>query len=51
MTASYSAHRGRPGSSSSAELISIDEWRHLELMRYLDQETARHGYYGDEVTK
>jgi hypothetical protein len=51
MTAFYSTHRRKPGSSSSAELISIDQWRHLELMRYLDQETGRHGYYGDEVTK
>lgn len=41
----------RQGTCSITPLISTDEWRHWELMRHLDQETGRHGYYGDEAAK
>ncbi len=41
----------RQGTCSMTPLISTDEWRHWELMRHLDQETGRHGYYGDEAAR
>lgn len=51
MTAYFPPRYRKQGPSSMTPFISIDDWRHYELMRYLDQETGRHGYYGDEAAK